>query len=183
MVADRRFRLPPLGKAPMLFALVLGVLLPLGIAVGLVLTLRAEGARLWVVLGSQLAVMAITLAVLLPMLRREISFDDRRIRVKATWYTRASEVGQFDLDQARVLDLREHTAYKPAFKTNGLAVPGLQAGHFRLRNKAKAFCLVSDPGRVLLLPHTDGTLWLLSFESPRAVLSVLREARERLRGR
>jgi len=180
MSADRRFRLPPLGKAPMLFAGIMGVLVPLGIAVGLVLTLRSEGANLWVILASQVAVMVITLAILLPMLRREVSFDDRRIRAKATWYTREAGVEQFDLEQARVINLREHTEYRPLLKTNAMSMPGLHAGHFRLRNKARAFCLVSDPTRVLMLPHADGTVWLLSFESPRAVLSVLREARERL---
>ncbi|KAA2286220.1 hypothetical protein [Arenimonas fontis] len=179
--AFRRFRLPPLGKAPVLFALLLGVLMPVGVAVGLMLQVQTGGARLPVVLGVQALVALIVLAVLLPMFRREVAFDDRRLRVKATWYTREADVRQFDLDQARVLDLREHTEFKPALKTNGFAIPGLQAGHFRLRNKARALCLVNDPTRVLMLPHADGSTWLLSVESPRAVLSVLREARDRLR--
>ena len=176
MSVDRRFRLPPLGRMPVLFAVGVGTLVPVGVAVSLVGAARAGEVSLWAVLCIQAAVaLAIALA-LVPMLRREVSFDDHRIRVKATWYTREARLDELKLEEARVVDLREHTELKPLLKTNGFALPGLQAGHFRLRDRGKAFCLVLDPARVLVLPHVDGSRWLLSFDNPRAVLSVLREA-------
>lgn len=176
MSADRRFRLPPLGKMPVAFAMALGVLLPLGIAIFALTRVQAGTLPVGAMLGLQLAIALGVLAVVLPMLRREVAFDGRRIRVKATFYTREARLDELRLDQARVVDLREHTELRPRLKTNGFALPGLQAGHFRLRDGRKAFCLVGDPARVLALPHADGGLWLLSFDSPQAVLSVLREA-------
>lgn len=175
----RRFRLPPLGRLPLLFALGLGVLVPIGAGVLLVGSARDGELSGLAVLGLQAAIAAIILVALLPMLRREVAFDDHRLRVKATWYTREAALDQFRLDEARMLDLREHTALKPLWKTNGFALPGLWAGHFRLRDGGKAFCLVLDPSRVLVLPHVDGSRWLLSLDNPRAVLSVLREAAAR----
>lgn len=176
MATDRRFRLPPLGKLPVAFALVLGLLLPLGIAIFAVTRVQAGTMPTSAMLGLQLAIALGVLAVLLPMLRRAVSFDGQRIRVQATFYTREARLDELRLDQARVVDLREHTELRPRLKTNGFALPGLNAGHFRLRDGRKAFCLVGDPSRVLALPHADGSLWLLSFDSPQAVLSVLREA-------
>lgn len=179
MSVDRRFRLPPLGKLPVAFALVIGGLLPLGIAVFAFTQVRTGTMPPGVMLALQLVVAVSVLAISLPMLRREVSFDDHRLRVKATLYTREARLVELRLDEARVVDLREHTELRPLLKTNGFALPGLSAGHFRLRDRRKAFCLVNDPARVLALPHVDGSLWLLSFDNPRAVLSVLREAAQR----
>lgn len=173
---DRRFRIPPLGKGPVLFALCLGGLLPAGIAAFAISQVRSGELAPAMLLVIQLVVAVSVLAVVLPMLRREVSFDDRRLRVKATFYTREARLDELRLDEARIVDLREHTELRPLLKTNGFGLPGLSAGHFRLRDRRKAFCLVSDPARVLVLPHVDGSLWLLSFDNPRAVLSVLREA-------
>lgn len=170
----RRFALPPLGKAPKLFALLLGGAMPAVIAVAVMLQVREGTLEPATMLLIQAAVAATMLAIVLPMWRREASFDGQRLRVKATWYTRESPLSDFALDQARVVDLREHTEFKPRLKTNGYALPGLQAGHFWLKDRRRAFCLLSDISRVLVLPHADGRLWLLSLEHPQAVLDILR---------
>lgn len=176
MSADRRFRLPPLGKGPIAFALGLGALLPAGIALLALAQVKQGELSPAAMLGLQALVALAVLAFMLPMLRREISFDGRRLRVKATLYTREARLDELRLDQARVVDLREHTELRPRLRTNGMGLPGLSAGHFRLRDGRRAFCLFGDPSRVLALPHADGSLWLLGFDNPQAVLSVLREA-------
>lgn len=173
---DRRLALTPLGKAPVVFAIGFGALLPLVIAVVVILQVRSEELSPAFMLLIQGVVAASVLAIVLPMWRREASFDGKRLRVKATYYTRESPLSQFDLAAARVVDTREHTEYKPSLKTNGFALPGFQAGHFRLRDRRKAFCLVTDPAKVLALPHADGRVWLLSLEHPQAVLDILRRA-------
>ena len=65
---------------------------------------------------------------------------------------------------------------KEMLKTNGFGLPGYWAGHFMMRDKRRAFCLVTDVSKVLALPHADGRVWLLSFEHPQAVLDILRRA-------
>jgi hypothetical protein len=173
---DRRLALTPLGKAPLLFAVGFGTVLPLLVAVVVILQVRSEALSPALMLLIQGVVAVGVLAVVLPLWRREARFDGRRLRVKAAWYTRESPLADFDLAAARVADLREHTELKPRLKTNGYALPGFHAGHFRLRDRRKAFCLVTDPAKVLVLPHADGRVWLLSLAHPQAVLEILRRA-------
>jgi hypothetical protein len=172
----RRLALPPLGKPPILFAVLVGGLLPVAIAVGVVLQARDGVISPAMMLLVQAAAALVTLGIVLPMWRREAAFDGKHLRVKATFYTRQAALTEFDLAAARVVDLREHTELKPILKTNAMSLPGLSAGHFRLRDKRAAFCLLTDPSRVLCLPHADGRLWMLSLTHPREVLEILRRA-------
>ena len=107
--------------------------------------------------------------------RQRILLDNRELQVQATFYSRKLQVDAIDVDKARVVNLDEYTEYKPGLKTNGFALPGFQAGHFRLRNLSKAFCLVTDRSRVLVLPLRDGGLLLLSPTRPADLLARLRE--------
>lgn len=107
--------------------------------------------------------------------RRQIVLDNRTLQVKAALYTRSLQIDAIDLAHARVVSLEEHTDLKPAFKTNGLALPGLKAGHFRMRNLTRAFCLLTDRTRVLALPLKDGSTLLLSPVKPADLLAHLRE--------
>lgn len=111
---------------------------------------------------------------LLALRRRRIRLDGRELCVAATFYTRRIGADALDLDHARIVDLAEHTELKPALKTNGFNLPFFQAGHYRLRNRAKAFCLLTGRERVLVLPQRDGRLILLSPEQPQALLDALR---------
>ena len=185
---DRNFAVPPLGKAALAFAWVLGAGFPGGVAVLLLILAREGAVPPLMVLAGQ-AVLAVTvLLVLLPLWRRRVAFDGRRLRVESTFYTREAPLVDFALHDARVVDLRadlidkvswlrERTELRPMLKSNGYALPGFHSGHFRLRDwKRRAFCLVTDPSKVLALPHADGRVWLLSFEHPQAVLDILRRA-------
>ena len=177
MSADRRLALSPLGKAPLVFALVVGGVVPTIAAVVALMQVERGDLSPALLLLIQAAIAAVTLALVLPLWRREALFNGERLKVKSTWYTLESPLSDFLLDQARVVDLREHTALKPLIKTNGLHLPGLMSGHFRLRDLGKAFCLVSDRAKVLALPHRDGRVWLISLEHPQAVLDILRRPR------
>ena len=176
-MTDRNFALPPLGKPAIAFAWLFGAGFPLAVAALLLFMARDGAIPLPMVLAGQGLVAMTVLLVVLPLWRRRIAFDGRRVRVESTYYTREAAVSEFDLAAARIVDLREHTELRPGLKSNGYALPGFQSGHFRLRDfRRKAFCLVTDPGKVLALPHADGRVWLLSFEHPQAVLDILRRA-------
>ena len=173
---DRNLALTPLGKAPFVFAIGFGAVLPIAVAVLATLQVRSEDLSPAMLLVLQGVVAVAVLAVVLPLWRRQAAFDGKRLKVKATFYTRESPLSDFDLDTARVVDTREHKQFRPLLKLNGYALPGFWAGHFLMRDRRKAFCLVSDPAKVLALPHADGRTWLLSLEHPQAVLDILRRA-------
>ena len=107
--------------------------------------------------------------------RRRIVLQDRELQVTATLYRKRVPVEALDLANARIVDLAEHTDLRPLLKTNGFGMPGFAAGYFRLRDMRKAFCLLTDRSRILVLPLRDGTLLLLSPEKPQALLQQLQE--------
>ena len=107
--------------------------------------------------------------------RRRIGLQGRELQITATLYRKRVPVDALDLANARIVDLAEHTDLRPLFKTNGFGMPGFAAGHFRLRDMRKAFCLLTDRSRMLALPLRDGTLLLLSPEKPQALLQQLQE--------
>lgn len=120
-------------------------------------------------------VVLIGVVLTLAMRRRRIVLDNRTLRIEAAFYTKTLSLESIDLDRARVLSLEEHTDLSPMLKTNGFGLPGFTAGHFRLRNLTKAFCLVTDRRRVLILPLREGSMVLLSPARPADLLARLRE--------
>lgn len=71
-----------------------------------------------------------------------------------------------------VVDLDTHAELKPMLRTYGIGIPGLAGGWFRLRNRDKAFCVLTSRNRVSALQADDGTRVLLSLADP----SPLRDA-------
>lgn len=167
------FPLAPIGRSAWLW-----LWIPLLLASTVVVSGVLSGYR-----GSALYMFLLTIPFLalagaglsLIVRRRRIRLNNRELRITATFYTRKVTVEAIDLACARVMSLDEHTELKPRFKTNGFGVPGFYAGHFRLRNLSKAFCLITDHTQVLSLPLRDGSLVLLSPEKPRVLLDRLRE--------
>lgn len=162
--------LAPLQRSAWLFPIGLAVVVA---AVALLLPTRdALPAPAWLV--TPFVVLMLLAILLLPLQRRRIAIEGRELVIAATFYTRRLPVDALDLDHARIMSLAERTEYKPMLKTNGFALPSFQAGHFRMRNFGKAFCLLTDQTRILALPQRAGTMLLLSPQNPQALLDALR---------
>jgi len=105
--------------------------------------------------------------------RRSIVLHQDTLEVQSTFYRKRVPVSAMRLDEARIVDFAEHGRYKPTIKTNGYGMPGFQSGHYRMADRSKAFCLITDSSRVLHLPLRDGSAVLVSPERPRALLDAL----------
>ena len=163
--------LAPLSRAPWLWLVVPALALLVGVWLQPPQAQTPVPARL-------LAPFAIALVVLVPWLalrRRRIAIEGRDLVVAAAFYSRRVSVDALDLAHARVVDLAEHTGYAPMLGINRFGLPGFRAGHYLLRNRQRALCLLTATGRVLVLPQRDGRLLLLSPEKPRELLERLRE--------
>lgn len=167
----RAFELAPMPRRAWGFLAAITTLL----VVGCMLLARSEplpGPARWLL--PALVALSITPA-LLALRRRRIAIEGRELVVAATLYTRRTPLEALDLAQARIVDLDEHTAFKPMLGLNRFGVPGLHAGHYLLRDRRRAFCLLTARDRVLVLPQRDGKVLLLSPERPRELLEHLRE--------
>lgn len=174
--APRAFELAPLQSMVWPLAILLMVALPVGITLAALFMPQQQPIPASASLALLLVVLVV-IATLAMLKRRRITLADGVLVVAATFYTHRAPLATLDVANARIADLDEHTEFRPALKSNGYALPGFQAGHFRLRNRAKAFCLLTNRQRVLILPKQDGGFLLLSPEKPQALLDALRATR------
>lgn len=114
--------------------------------------------------------------------RRRIVLEGAELVVRSTFYRKRVAVSAMRLEQARVVDLAEHGRYRPTRKTNGYGMPGFRSGHFRMADRSKAFCLLTDNSRVLYLPLRDGSALLLSPAHPQQLLQALQALAEPAHG-
>jgi hypothetical protein len=141
----------------------------LAVVIGTLVLMRQE-PKAWVMFP---ATVAIVMVMALILRRHRISIVGDKLVIVAGLNTRRIAVGDIDLATARVVDLREHREWRPLIKLFGTRVPGLSAGHFRLRDRSRAFVLVTDTSRVLVLNERSGRRLLLSLAKPQALLDAL----------
>jgi hypothetical protein len=164
------------GRLPRLLLFVLVFCLPLALA-----SLDQDLGKHARFGGAVSAMFAIAL-VLAPvwlaldwLLRRQrLAIAGHTLSVTTSFYRRSLPLAALQLDQARVLRLDEHIAFKPRRKTNGTALPGIKQGWFRLANGNKALISIRKGEHVLWLPTSEGYDLLLEPNSPTALLEHLR---------
>lgn len=184
---DLPLREPTAGARKTLVALCIGLPLLVVVAVAIFrIDDSTPAPPAWLApLGATGLMFAVTLAVTLPlawflqraMHRNRICIDDGALRIHTSFYRQRIALGELDLAAARVLSLDEHREWRPLLKTNGFSLPGYHSGHFRLRNRKKAFCAITGDGRIAVIPRRDGSVLLIAFRQPEQALAQLREAR------
>lgn len=163
----REFAVAPPDLRWLILLPALGLLLGV---VGIVFAAREE-PRLWLMtIPMLLGVLLMSLMVR----RRRVTLEDDRLRIAGGMNGRTVRVAEFDLAAARIVDLAEATTLRPMLKTFGTSMPGFHAGHFRLRDRSRAFLLITDRSKVLMLPERGGRRLLLSLEKPQALLDALK---------
>ncbi len=104
--------------------------------------------------------------------RFEIRADG--LHLQGDLYGRLVPRQQLRLDGARRIDLAREEELRPRSRRMGTALPGYQAGWFRLRNGEKALLYLTDRSRAVYIPTTAGYSLLLSPADPEGFLSRLR---------
>ncbi len=165
--------LAPLRKQSVVSLAVFLVVLPALVVVAMLAFPGQAAPPVAMVLAAIVAV-AIAGVLLAFTRRRSIALTDDGLVIRATFYTRRIPYDDMSPGDARVLDLQEHPESRPLLKTNGLAVPGLAAGHFRDRQRKKLFCLITGP-RVVMLPLSNGSSVITSPAHPQRFLDQLRD--------
>ena len=104
--------------------------------------------------------------------RFEVS--DRGLTIAGTLYGRTIPWEEIDREGTRVLDLGDSPEYRPTIRTNGVGLPGYQAGWFRLRGAGRGLLFVTDRERLVVVPTRLGYSVLLSPREPEALVEALR---------
>ena len=104
--------------------------------------------------------------------RFEIAGDG--LRLVGDLYGRVVPKRDIRLNGARRVDLAREAGLQPKWRRIGTALPGYQAGWFRLRNGEKALLYLTDRTRAVYIPTTAGYSLLLSPADPDGFLARLR---------
>lgn len=104
-----------------------------------------------------------------------VALDGQELHIRGGFYSRKLPVAELQKERAVVLNLKEQREYAPVSRRNGIGLPGLQAGWFRLRNKEKALVFVTDPSQVVYVPTRKGYSLLFSLRHPKAFIDKLAE--------
>ncbi len=104
--------------------------------------------------------------------RFEIRADG--LRLEGDLYGRLVPRPELRVDLARRVDLGREEQLRPKSRRIGTALPGYQAGWFRLRNGEKALLYLTDRTRAVYIPTTAGYSLLVSPADPDGFLSQLR---------
>lgn len=184
--ASAPWQLEPPGHWTRVFLFVITLLLPIGVTLAALDHAFADGADLrliadsrvmtgWITVGAVGLFSVVLWWILHRSLRRHrITLADGSIEVATSFYKRRLTLDDLRLDEARAVDLDEHTQLKTRFKTNAAAMPGFSSGWFRLRNGSKALVATTGGKRVAWIPTRAGYDLLLQPRRPQALLDELR---------
>lgn len=173
-MSTQEFEVPSPGKFALAFLLVIGLIMPLITATAL--TLAAHNSRLVLLALPTLIIFPLIAgAIAWSVFKRKIRFEDKALLI-GPFGLRRVPVSELNLDAAAVLNLQEHRELQPTFRMAGTSMPGYRSGWFWLRDKRRAYVVLTDWQRVLALPKRDGGIILLSLQRPDALLDALRRA-------
>lgn len=142
----------------------------------LIVAAAAGGAQLRsdpTVAKSLLGIAIIALGIGWSLRRCSVAIEDGHLLVKAGLFRTKRRTADFDLNAARIVNLKDAPTLKPGLKLFGLWLMGYAGGYFWLRDRSTAFVLLTDASRVLVLPDRKGRKLLLSMEQPQALLDAL----------
>lgn len=130
----------------------------------------------WTTFGAVSVILVLLGAVMtLLVLRNDVSIRDARLEVKAALYSQTVDVNHLDLSKAKVVDFSTtHSELRPTIRTNGIGLPGYQAGWFRTASGERLFLAAPGSSPNLYIPTTEGFALLLAVEEPVHFLETLR---------
>ena len=177
---DPRMQLAPPGARSGSWLFALAFVLPVAITSVMVATTAWRSGALrpldYAALGGMALFSAALWWVLARFMRRQaLALSTDALEVRSSFYRCRMPLAELRLEQARVVDLDEHTELRPTLKTNGFSIPGFRSGWFLLRNRRRTFVAIGDGRRKLWLPGSGRRDLLIEPVDPAAMLARLRE--------
>ncbi len=132
------------------------------------------------VLGAILALIAALLALFAWIawsaqhVRFEVTAD--ALSIRGGLYGRTIPRSDLLLEESEVLNLdADGDGHRPAWRTNGIGLPGYGAGWFKLRDGTRALAFLTERRQVVYVPTRANYALLLSVAQPEAFLAALRD--------
>lgn len=124
-----------------------------------------------------LGVLLVMTVIFFNIPRITFTLSDQDLTVSYPFYGRSIPLDQLQIEQARIVNLNQEPNLKPAWRTNGVGLPGFGGGWFKLKNKQKALLFLSQQEQAIYLPTHEGFVLLFSPQEPRRFLERLKQSR------
>jgi len=137
-----------------------------------------SAAFLWVILG--IVIFLLILVALFGFIgywarNTKFELNDEGLQIRGGIYGRFIPKSALIKEEVKILNLNAETKYQPKLRTNGIGLPGYNAGWFKLRNEEKALLFITDPSKVVYIPSKEGYSVLLSTSRPEEFLTLVKE--------
>jgi len=96
------------------------------------------------------------------------------LQITGTLYGRLIPRDRLQPHLARPVNLELESEFRPSWRTNGLGLPGYQAGWFKLKNSEKALLFLTNKKQAVYIPTIRGYSLLLSVPDPEKFVEALR---------
>lgn len=106
--------------------------------------------------------------------RIRFEVTDHALVIHAPFYGRIIARAKLELGGARVVALSDDPSLALRRRRNGLALPGVKLGWYRIASARRALVFLARGDQVLYLPTADGFPLLLETPDPEALLETLR---------
>lgn len=139
--------------------------------------LPPSGSPAWVlglIAAVLLALTAGLVAIALSTRGAPVELSAEGLRIRSPFYGRLIPWSEIDATRARAVDLAAAPELRPGFRSNGVGLPGYQAGWFTLKNGKDGLLFMTDRRRVAMVPTRTYTV-LLSVEDPAAFVEAVRK--------
>ncbi|ACK65987.1 conserved hypothetical protein [Rippkaea orientalis PCC 8801] len=103
----------------------------------------------------------------------QFEIDPQKLTIRGDLYGRTIPLTSLVLDEAKLVNLNNPSPYQPAWRTNGIGLPGYLSGWFKLKNGEKALLFVTKFQEVVYLPTQQGYALLMSAREPSNFLETL----------
>ena len=134
--------------------------------------------HVWIELAGMVLIAGLTIVFLFfasSAKKAKFILSEQGLEIKSFIYGRTLPREVFSSVTVLKLDLRNQQAYAPVIRTNGIGLPGYQAGWFSLVNKEKALLFVTDTSSIVYLPTNKGYSVMLSVTEPQEFINAAKE--------
>lgn len=134
---------------------------------------------LWVGIGACIVLVAmgfVALYLALGLRKISVVVEADALVINAPFYGRRIPRGALKLDQIKVRNGIEDDSVNPRKfgRKNGIALPGHRVGWYRSKTGERALELVTDLGRVVSIPTTEGYSVFVSVDQPDELVAALK---------
>jgi hypothetical protein len=136
----------------------------------------SSGPYIFIWAISIILIAVIVLFIYIGHSSRNITYvvSDEGLHIKGGLYGRTIPMADIVAEEVRVMNLNTETEYNPKWRTNGIGLPGYAAGWFKLQNKEKALCFLTDRSSVVYIPTGKDYSVMLSALEAEELAGLLR---------